>query len=134
MLIERGAGLSAQNEEKETPLHLALRTGQIEVAHRLIECGVDVTAETKDGETPLHQALILPYRTKVSPQIYAEVVRIILDHNPDTTAHKNGSTRFDLALRGRLAEVARTLLQHSSIPGADENMMCGSSADAERNG
>src|SRR5258708_20651531 len=165
MLIERGADLSAQNEDKETPLHLALRRRQFEVAHRLIERGVnvatqdkhgwtplhlvlqegqlelacmliergaDVTAETKNGEPPLHQALILPYLMKVSPQKYAEVVRKILDYNPDTTTHaKNGSTPFELALRPRLPEVSPALLQHTSIPASAENMTFGSTPTTE---
>jgi ankyrin repeat protein len=56
MLIERGADVTAQNNDGETPLHLALQRGQVDVARMLIERGADVTAQNNDGETPLHLA------------------------------------------------------------------------------
>jgi ankyrin repeat protein len=41
MLIERGADATAQNNDGETPLHLALQMGQVDVARMLIECGAE---------------------------------------------------------------------------------------------
>jgi ankyrin repeat protein len=56
MLIEHGADARAQNRDGETPLHLALYWGQVDVARLLIEHGADRTAQNYDGETPLHLA------------------------------------------------------------------------------
>ena len=76
MLIDRGADVTAQNEDGDTPLHLALNQNQswaftqllipfstrrqIEVACVLIDGGADVTAKNMYGETPLHLALTPP--------------------------------------------------------------------------
>jgi len=57
MLIEHGADVSAQNEDDQTPLHLASKAGQLGVARTLIERGADVSAQDKDGQTPFRLAL-----------------------------------------------------------------------------
>ena len=44
MLIERGVNLTAQNNDGDTPLHLASYWGQVEVTRMLIERGADLTA------------------------------------------------------------------------------------------
>jgi ankyrin repeat protein len=49
MLIERGADVTAQNKDGQTPLHLASQMGQVDVARMLIERGADVTAQNNDG-------------------------------------------------------------------------------------
>jgi ankyrin repeat protein len=43
MLIERGADVTALKNDGETPLHLALRSEEVDVARMLIERGADVT-------------------------------------------------------------------------------------------
>ena len=60
MLIGRGADVTVQNSDGETPLHQALQRGQIDVACTLIEHGADVTAQNNGGWTPLH--LVHQYR------------------------------------------------------------------------
>jgi hypothetical protein len=70
MLIERGAGVSAQNKVGQTPLHLVFlgdwntyntffdtSARHPEVARMLIEYGADVSAQDRDGRTPTHLAL-----------------------------------------------------------------------------
>jgi ankyrin repeat protein len=49
-LIESGADVTAPNNGGETPLHLALQEGQVDVAHLLIGRGADVTAQNNKGE------------------------------------------------------------------------------------
>ena len=39
MLIEHGADVTAENNDGDTPLHLALRAGEEDVARVIIECG-----------------------------------------------------------------------------------------------
>ena len=48
MLIERGADVSDQNKDGQTPLYLASQAGRLEVARMLIECGADVSDQIKD--------------------------------------------------------------------------------------
>jgi len=43
MLIERGAGVSAQDKDGQTPLHQASKEGELEVACMLVERGADVS-------------------------------------------------------------------------------------------
>ena len=57
MLIERGADVSAQNQNGETPLHLASREGHAEVVGMLIECGADLSAQGEYEDTPLHRSM-----------------------------------------------------------------------------
>ena len=54
MLIERGADVSARDNVRQTPLHLASQEGQYEVSHMLIKRGASLSAQDKDGQTPLH--------------------------------------------------------------------------------
>ena len=90
MLIEHGAGVMAQNRDRETPLHLASREGQVEVARVLIERGADVTAQNKDGRTPLH--LVVEWRHK-------ELVRMLIERGADVQVQTNdGETPLLLAL------------------------------------
>ena len=117
MLIERGADVAAQDKVGETPLHLASRNGEEEVARMLIECGADVAAQNKDGETPLHRA---------SQKGKVEVTRMLIECGADVSAQtKHGETPLHLAskrpsygiqLQG-LAEVSCILLGR----GADVN-------------
>jgi ankyrin repeat protein len=44
MLIECGAGVTAQNKDGQTPLHLASEEGEMAVARMLIERGAGVLA------------------------------------------------------------------------------------------
>jgi ankyrin repeat protein len=47
------------DRDRETPLHLVSRLGQVDVVHMLIDHGADMTAKNKnyDGWTPLDLAL-----------------------------------------------------------------------------
>ena len=40
-MIENGADLNAQNEDKDTALHLALREQHLEVVNELLKHGID---------------------------------------------------------------------------------------------
>jgi ankyrin repeat protein len=64
-----------------------------------------------------------PRWSRVSPQRYAEVARILLEHGADGTAQdKNGCSPLDLASGDeRLAELAQVLLEHRADPGDHEN-------------
>lgn len=57
-LVELGADVSVvmENASMETPLHIAARSGRLDIVQKLLRCGVSVTAKTKDGSRPLHYA------------------------------------------------------------------------------
>ena len=56
LLIEHGADVTSQDENKSTPLHLASSAGNPEMVRLLIEHGADVTALDVHRMTPLHMA------------------------------------------------------------------------------
>ena len=111
--IERGAGVTAQDKDGETPLHLASLMGRVEVALTLIERGADVTAQDKDGKTPLHLA---------SQIGQAKVVRILIECGADVTAKdKVGKTPSHLASQHGKVEVGRVLMELGADVAARDN-------------
>ena len=76
MLIERGADLKTQNRDGQTPLHLALYRGRVDIAHMLTERGTDLTAQNNDGETSLRLTSAPSLWARISPQIYSVVAHI----------------------------------------------------------
>ena len=58
LLVNGGALVNAANGVKHcTPLHMAARRGNIEIAEALIDCGADLEARDTLGHTPLRRAL-----------------------------------------------------------------------------
>jgi len=56
-LVRAGAEVNAAAGVKHcTPLHMAARRGNVEVAEALLECGADVEARDSRGDTPLRRA------------------------------------------------------------------------------
>jgi ankyrin repeat protein len=76
MLIERGADVTAQNDDGRTPLHLASYRGQVDIARMLIERGADLAAQDNDGDTSLHV---------VSERGQVDVVHMLIEHGADVT-------------------------------------------------
>jgi truncated hemoglobin YjbI len=57
-LVQGGANVDAQNGAKHcTPLHMAARRGNVEVAEALLDCGADLEARDSHGDTPLRRAV-----------------------------------------------------------------------------
>ena len=59
-LVELGADTSAVTEANslETPLHIAARSGRVDIVHKLIKCHVDLLSRTKVS----HRILLLDVR------------------------------------------------------------------------
>src|SRR6266849_5601948 len=93
-----GAGVSAQNKDGQTPLHLASQAGRVEVTRMLIERGVGVSAKDKDGQTPLHL---------VSQAGRLEVAPMLVERGVDVSAqNKDHQAPLHLALEHGHLEVA----------------------------
>jgi ankyrin repeat protein len=57
MLLERGAVIDIRNRYGETPLHQALRWGEIELVRLFLEHGADPNLANRYDETPSEMAL-----------------------------------------------------------------------------
>jgi hypothetical protein len=56
LLLEHGADINVQNEDRQTPLHWASDHGTLEVVRLLLEHGADVEVKDKHGKTALQVA------------------------------------------------------------------------------
>merc|ERR1712054_459202 len=52
ILIQGGADLNTADEESLTPLHMAARDGQGEIALMLVKAGANLYATNREGKTP----------------------------------------------------------------------------------
>lgn len=56
LLLQHGANVDSVTKDLYTPLHIAAKEDQEEVAQALLEHNASMTATTKKGFTPLHLA------------------------------------------------------------------------------
>lgn len=54
LLLDKGASPHATAKNGYTPLHIASRKNQMDIATTLLEYGASANAESKAGFTPLH--------------------------------------------------------------------------------
>jgi len=57
-LLVRGADPNSRNDERKTPLHLAVLNGDPGTATALLDHGAVVDASDEEGQTPLHKAAV----------------------------------------------------------------------------
>ena len=103
LLLDRGAAINQRANTKflNTPLQVALLTGQEQMAELLVARGADVRIEQAEGFTALHEAA----------QIGSErVVKLLLDAGADPSARaKDGRTPLTIARTGHYQSIARLL-------------------------
>ena len=56
LLLDHGADVNAQKEDRWTALHLGVLFGHVQVVEVLLKRGADPHARTKKGETPFQLA------------------------------------------------------------------------------
>ena len=106
ILVEQGADMAVQDNNKKTPLHLASDEGRLDVARFLVEHGADATALDIDGRVPLHLA---------SLGGHVEVVRFFIEHGVDpTTQAYDGRTPLHWASIKGSMDVVRLLIERGS--------------------
>lgn len=90
-------------QEQQTPLHIASRLGNVDIAMLLLQHGADVDAATKDSYTPLHIA---------AKEGQDEVASVLIEHGASPTATtKRGFTPLHLAAKYGNMKVAKLLIQ-----------------------
>ncbi len=103
LLLQKGAfaDARARNTFRNTPLAVALLTGQIEAARRLVAGGTDVNVRQAGGFAPIHEAALLG-RT--------DILTLLLDSGAEIGARANdGRTAVTEAERGGHADTAAFL-------------------------
>jgi ankyrin repeat protein len=118
LLLDHGANAKAENEGRETALHMLSR-GEYDtqeqgvgIAQILLKCGVDIHAQDKDKDTALHWAAFSGR---------PEITRLLLDHgaNPNVE-NDHGLTPLHQVSRGKYTSqehgvgIARLLLERSA--------------------
>lgn len=104
LINEMGAGIEAEDDVGNRPLHNAVESGQESLVQFLVDSGADFGAKKQRGDTPLHLA-VLAY-----PEAEA-IVRILLDNGADINAiDDSGDTAFQLARRRGCDDIADFLL------------------------
>ncbi|GFY65411.1 putative pre-16S rRNA nuclease [Trichonephila inaurata madagascariensis] len=84
-LARKGADVNVEDSKYEaTPLHWAVKNGNMGITKSLIEGGADVNFQDKEGNTPLHRAAV---------NCHVEIVRFLLRNGANPCAvDKNRST------------------------------------------
>src|SRR2546422_3609061 len=94
-----------------TPLHNAVRKGQLAVATYLLEHGADVNSKDGQAFTPLHVTTQLGHK---------ELVELLLHHKADVNAKSpQGVTPLHLAARKGFLVIADVLLTQGADPNAE---------------
>jgi ankyrin repeat protein/HEAT repeat protein len=95
LLRKAGASANAKDKDGRTPLHIATKKGQEEVARFLITKGANVNIKDKAGRTPLHVAV--QYARK-------ELAELLIAKGADILAKdKDGNTPLHLAAAPEIA-------------------------------
>ena len=114
--LEHGADLTPQNNDGETPLHVALQIGQVDVAPMPLEHSAEPTTQNNDGEITLHLESHIGQ---------VDAPRSPLEHGADLTAqHIDGETPLPPlhpVLQSGQVDVARSLLGHDADLTAQHN-------------
>lgn len=101
VLARHGAYVNAQERLKHcTPLHMAARRGNVQVAAALLDCEADLEARDKLGDTPLHRAV------KCGK---TEMVAFLLERGANAQAEgKGGLTPWQVARGARMKQLLQS--------------------------
>ena len=124
-LLQCGAAVNAQNKDKETPLHLALKDGRPDVARMLVVRGRIESIQDKDGRTPLHLSF---------QEGLLDVLRILIKRGVGLSAQdKDGQTPLYLALHlASQAQASRlNVMEVLEVPNLNMLIECGVDVSAQ---
>lgn len=102
LLIQAGANVNGRSGSgDQTPLHMAARRGNVNVAEALLNAGADIEARDTKGETPLRRAVNCGH---------PEFAKLLLERgaNPNA-ADKNGKTPLQSARKPEMIQLLSTI-------------------------
>lgn len=120
LLLKKGADMSLQDQDGETALHHAARTGRQEVMGPLLEEEQDdefnaTLCQNLDGETPLHCAAAAATVGKMSNGDVVGVLALLIVHGAEVNDRDhNGTTALHHAASAGITEAVRLLLDNGA--------------------
>ena len=112
ILIFAGSDVNASNKDGVTALHLAVRSGNMDLVKFLLNQNARLDLRDKNGQTPLHLACL-------STKNHAEVLKLLLEKYDRTEINRrniNGKTALHLAILSNDLEAIRLLLNAGANP------------------
>jgi len=104
VLIQHGADVTAQDNTRSTPLHLASSKGSGKTVRLLLRHGADVNAQDGRHSTPLHLA------ASSRSALKGNVVHLLLSHGANVDAKDDrGQTPFQIASSRGISEITELL-------------------------
>ena len=111
LLLGQGVEVNRLVKDKQTPLHLAMRSNWFKLALILLDHGADANAEDIHGWTPLH----LLSASQIRDDEALNLVRPLLEHGAELNKRNNdGQTPLQLAMMAVWFQFARILLDHGA--------------------
>ncbi len=115
LMVGLGALISApvlgQTRAGDTPLHIAVRSGQVASVKHLLERGADANAKNQLGQTPLIVVAADGSRTPAARQARRTIARLLLGAGADVNAaDREGATALHVALARERGELLGVLL------------------------
>ncbi|XP_076655935.1 uncharacterized protein LOC143360718 isoform X2 [Halictus rubicundus] len=107
LLLINGSKVNNKSKKhSDTPLHLAIVNGDIEIVKMLLDRGADIDAKNKCGCTPLYNAV----RNKKM-----KVIELLLKHRANVNARdNNGKSPLCVAAEGGCLQIVEHLLEYSA--------------------
>jgi ankyrin repeat protein len=105
-LLEAGAKVNVKDDIGESPLHLAVRRGSLEIVEELLAANANVNAKSKNGSTPLHLLV------ENSEYRNLEIARRLIENGADVNAkrRKTSWSMLHWAASGNDTELTELLL------------------------
>jgi len=116
LLIRKGAAIESRAESRfrNTPLQVALLSGQYATAKILLDHGADALVRQALGFTPMHEAALLG-RT--------DLIQLLLDHGAEINSlADNGHTPLAEAIRGKHEEAVAWMKTKGAAVGAQPDV------------
>jgi hypothetical protein len=98
----------------DTPLHWALKNGQVYASKLLIDNGADVNAKNNDGHTPLHYACVFGHVDAAKLLIHNEA-------NVNAKSNNDGGTPLHYASAEGHVDAAKLLIDNGADVNAKDN-------------
>jgi ankyrin repeat protein len=106
VLLANHATVNIENDDGDTPLHLAVQKPQPKATEALLGAGADANYKNIHGETPLHLAVV-----SEDPDIVKALLSSDAGVDVDVKDER-GRTALDIANEDKCTEIARLLVNH----------------------